>query len=423
MKSILSQLKSIYPELCGLLQDGIVPFWLSRSIDTQYGGYLTSLDEKGNPAGDTDKLIVAQARMIWGFSTFGGYYRNEQILSAAAQGVDFLIKHFWDDIHGGWYWKTAGNGQVIDDGKLTYGQSFAIYALAAYYRHTGDKKSLYYAERTFDLLQTYCADTLYGGYYENLERDWTIAPGGYAAGDRKSLDIHMHLMEAFTPLARCSGKEIHRRKLEEVIQLILQRMISPSSGCGLNQFDRSFDPLTPINIKRTWNAERQAGQILQPQVDSTSYGHNLELAWLFNKSGAVLGDAADRFGTVNRRLIDHALLYGFDYENGGVYRDGPHDGPALVKDKEFWQNAEALVGLLDGYQQFGDEKYADAFIRQWSFVNTKMVHPELKELLQLVDQNGRVLVADLGNQWKECYHSGRAILECILRIRDLIGEE
>ena len=423
MKSTYTQLESIHHDLSRLLRDGIVPFWMERGIDTQYGGYLTSFDENGRPAGDTQKLIVTQTRMIWGLSAFGGYYKDEHMLSAATQGVDFFIRHFWDDTHGGWYWKTARNGDVIDHGKLVYGQSFAIYALAEHYRNTGDTRSLRYAQQTFGLLQTYCADTLHGGYYENLERDWSPAPGGYAAGDRKSLDVHMHLMEAFTLLALCTKKEIHRRKLDEVIALILQHMISPVSGCGLNQFDPRFHPLTPININRTWNAERQAGQTLHSQVDSTSYGHNLELAWLFNKAKDVLGDTSGCFDAVNRKLIDHALQYGFDAALGGVYRDGPHSGPALVTDKEFWQNAEALVGFLDGYQQFGDERYVQAFIRQWSFVNTHMIHPELKEFYQLVDKTGNVMVGDLGNPWKACYHSGRAILECMMRIGQILEKQ
>ena len=423
MENFLIQLKHIHTEMSSLLQEGIVPFWMTRGIDTQFGGYLTSLDVNGLPTGYTEKSIVIQTRMIWGLSAFGGYYHNERILAAATQGVDFFIRYFWDNVHKGWFWKTAHNGQVIDSGKLVYGQSFAIYALVEHFRNTGDLRSMHYAEETFDLLQKYCTDTLYGGYYENLECDWSRAPGGFSAGDRKSLDIHMHVMEAFTLLAQCSGKEIHYRKLEEVIDLILQQMISATSGCGLNQFDRQFQPLLPIHIKRTWNAERQAVQTIQPQVDSTSYGHNLELAWLFNKAGAVLGKPANYFDEVNRKLIDHALGYGFDHEKGGVYRDGPHDGPALVNDKEFWQNAEALAGLLDGYQQFNERKYVEAFIRQWSFVKDFMIHPQLGEFYQMVDRDGNVLVGDMGNPWKACYHSGRAVLECIARIERILQEQ
>ena len=63
---------------------------------------------------------------------------------------------------------------MIDAGKLVYLQSFVIYALAEYPMATGDPRGLEYAKKTFNLLQKYCADTYRGGYYENLERNWTI---------------------------------------------------------------------------------------------------------------------------------------------------------------------------------------------------------------------------------------------------------
>ena len=78
--------------------------------------------------------------------------------------------------------------------------------------------------------------TLNGGYYENLEPDWSKAPYGAGAGDIKSLNIHMHMLEAYTTLYECSGLEIHRRKLQEVIDLVLQKMVDLNIGCGFDQF-------------------------------------------------------------------------------------------------------------------------------------------------------------------------------------------
>ena len=66
------------------------------------------------------------------------YPENKRLLEAAKLGVDFFIKYFWDPHYGGWYWKTKRDGTVIDDGKVTYGQSFAIYALFEYSLATGD---------------------------------------------------------------------------------------------------------------------------------------------------------------------------------------------------------------------------------------------------------------------------------------------
>lgn len=420
MSDISNRMQVALTEIRGHMENGIIPFWLKNGLDHQYGGYLTCFDENGTPTGDTDKYIVTQTRMIWGMSAFYSVYpNNKALLQAAKQGVEFFIKHFWDMDYGGWFWKIKRDGTLIDDGKVVYGQSFAIYALSEYTLATGDPIGLEYAGQTFDLLQKYCADTYRGGYYENLERDWTLSEPGFAAGDRKSLDIHMHLMEAFTALAQCSCREIHKRRLAEVVDVILNRMISNESGCGLNQFDLSFNPIPAINIRRTWNAERATGETI-PAMDTTSYGHNVELSWLLNRAGEILGKPADHYNEVTRKLVDHSIKYGLDHELGGVFRDGPHEGPALVRDKEWWQNCEVLVGYLDAYEKLGDEKYADAFFKTWDFDKKYMINHEVGEWRQLLDKNGSVLVGDIGNPWKAIYHTGRSMLECCERLKKML---
>jgi mannose/cellobiose epimerase-like protein (N-acyl-D-glucosamine 2-epimerase family) len=119
-----------------------------------------------------NKYIVTQTRMIWGFSALSRFYPEmPQLKELAKQGVEFFIRYFWDSNHGGWFWKVAHDGRPIDEGKVVYGQSFAIYALAEYYLATKDPEGLRYAERTFDLLQKYCSDSTHGGYYENFEKE------------------------------------------------------------------------------------------------------------------------------------------------------------------------------------------------------------------------------------------------------------
>ena len=413
------ELTSSLREIRENLECGIIPFWLERGIDRDFGGYLTCFDEAGRPSGDADKYIVTQTRMIWGFSALYEEYRDERLREAARQGYEFFTRFFWDPVHEGWYWKVDRGGRLLDGGKVVYGEGFAIYALATYGRVFGDAKAVARAERTFDLLQIHCADTLRGGYFENLERDWTVSEPGVAAGDRKSLDIHMHLMEAFTALVEATGKPTHRRKLEECIGLILRHMVDHRHGCGLNQFDLEFRPIPAINIRRTWNAERATGEVVETPTDTTSYGHNVELGWLLNRASDVLGHAKDRNNALIRAFDDHSLRYGFDHELGGVFRDGVHDGPALVYDKEWWQNCEVLIGYLDTYERTGDPVYFDAFHKTWRFDKAHFINPATGEWRQLLRRDGTPIAADMGNPWKAIYHTGRAMLECKRRLERL----
>lgn len=409
-----AEILSVKNQMEDHLTKELIPFWTERGCDKQFGGYLTDYDAVGHWKASGSKFIVTQARMLWGFSALLRRYPHHTLFQEAAeQGASFIIEHFWDRERGGWFWSTDRAGTPEDRGKVVYGQSFALYAMAEYALATGDERGKTYAEKTFDLLQKYAADTLHGGYFENLEEDWTCSPPGYPAGDRKSLDIHMHLLEAYTTLLELTGEEIHRRKLNEVIELILEHMIDREAGCGCNQFTVDFRPIPAICIRRTWNDDRGSGETLENPMDTTSYGHNLELSWLLNRAACIMGGEKERFFPLTEQILRHSLRYGLDCVYGGVYRDGPHKGEALVRDKEWWQNCESMVGFIDAFYALGDEAAWKAFRSCWSFNQKYMICHEVGEWRQLLTRSGAPLISDMGNPWKGMYHTGRAMLECI----------
>ena len=421
----LAGLRQVRHALDRHLRRGILPFWTERAQDTVAGGYHTAMDPTGVVCDlDADKLLVTQARLVWCFSALHPYASDpRRCRELADHGVDFLLEHFRDTVHGGWHWRASREGLVRDDAKLVYGQSFALYALAAHSRAFGDPRTRAAAEETFLVLQVRAADNARGGWYENLAGDWTRAASGGAAGDRKSLDVHMHLLEAFTELFLLTGEQVHRQRLEDVRWLLMTHMIDPVSGAGGNQYDLRFAPLAPVVIDRTWIAERPAAQRAADGgaglPDTTSYGHNLELLWLLLRADAALGrPEADDYDVV-RGLASHALEHGYDHRRGGVFREGPHLGPATDRDKEFWQNSEALVGWLEAYRVTREERFLDAFLGTWRFACDHLIEPTAGEWRTRVRADGEVVVADLGNRWKVGYHTGRAVMES-LRVIDAV---
>jgi len=402
------------------LDNGIVPFWVMRAEDKLCGGYRTGFDENGDDIGTVEKYLNSQCRLIWTFSHLAR--KRQEIENAkrlAAVGFDFLNRHFLDAAFGGWRWKVLRDGNALDDGKIVYGQSFAIYALAEYTLGTGDARGLQLAADTFNLLQEHAADKKYGGYTENHNRDWSLEAPGFAGGDRKGLDTHMHLMESFTTLYEASGDPFHRLKLIELIDLIAEKMVDPESGCGRNQFTLDWTPIPAIAIKRTWNAERM-GETPATPTDTTSYGHNVELAWLMRRALQVAKADSGPYEPMLTRLVDHAVAHGVDWQYGGIYRDGSRSGGALVLEKEFWQHAESLVGFLDAYEHSGDQRHLDALTAVWTFVRDYFILPA-GEWRTLCDRLGKPIDSNIGNDWKVSYHTGRALIECVERLDRLIG--
>ena len=170
----------------------------------------------------------------------------------------------------------------------------------------------------------------------------------FAGGDRKTLDAHMHLMEAYTALYECSRRQVHRRKLLEVIGLLMQRILHPQSRTGIPQFWADWSVAPQIKFDIIWGWDRFTGGEKKPNpTDNTSYGHNLELVWLLLHALDVLGEPIAKYEDTIRKIVDHAVRFGIDREHGGVFVEGSHTGPAWDLEKEFWQQAESLIALLD----------------------------------------------------------------------------
>ncbi len=415
------RLELIYQAMKDHLFEGMIPFWCRRAMDREYGGYMTNFDESGNPKDMPVKNTWSQARYCWFFSHLCRTFApRDEWAGLARAGVDFLIQRCWDQDYGGWYCRLRRDGTVLLDKKIVYDQCFTIYALAEYYLAFDDKRALQYASDTFDLLQKYCADTLSGGYYEYLERDWRVSPPGAACGDMKSLDSHMHLMEAFTPLFQASGREIHRRKLLEILDLIVVHMIDPEFGCGWNQFNPQFRPTPVFRKPVTLYPHEENRDHPDQSLHYTSYGHNVELAWLMRRALKVAKEDTGKYRKILRGLFDHAVSFGVDGQYGGLYRFGLHSGEILVTEKEFWQHTETLTGFLDGYEEFEDARYIDAFINIWEFSDTYLINHDVGEWRHFLDRRGQVVNGNLGQPGKVAYHTGRAMIECTRRLERLL---
>ncbi len=404
------------------LKTELLPFWTSRMIDETNGGFITHFDEDGKDTGENEKSLIAQTRCLYTIaSAHRAGYGEGKYAAMAKHGADFLIDKMWDEEHGGFYWMLDRAGNVINDQKIIYGHSFAIYSLSEYTLATGDQRGIEYAEKVFDMIQKYCVDSMYGGYWEMFQRDWTLCGPGSAGGDRKTLDVHMHLMEAFTTLYECSGKEVHKRKLLEDIDLLNNRINHPKYKTGIPQFYKDWSIAPQIKFDIIWGWDRFSDEGEKGNAtDNTCYGHNCEFAWLLIHSLKILKVDQNTYADVFKIIFDHTINNGIDYELGGVYVEGPHSGGVSDKEKEFWQQAEVLIGLLDGVLLFGDEKYWEAYKNVHRFVFDKVVNKGVGEWYALLTRKGEPIWTHMGHSWKINYHTVRSMIQSVVRLNELL---
>ena len=403
------------------LTDVLLPFWVERSPDAERGGFLTYFDEFGRRTGETTKTFLMQIRMLFTMaSAHRAGYGGGRCGELARAGADFILEHYWDEERGGWYWIADREGRPLVKDKIGYGQCFAIYAFSEHFLATEDQRGREAALASYSAVMENMADSRYGGFLEIMDEDWQPAGPGPAGGDRKSMDVHMHMMEALTRLYEMTGAATHRRRLQEVIDLITDRMIEPETGTGYMQFGLDFRPLPAIDFDVEWGRDAEPEDGGSRPLDHTSPGHNVEFAWLLLHAMDTLGRPREDYAETIRKICDHCVEYGIDWECGGVYAEAPMDRPTQLTEKQFWQQAEVLVGMLDAYALLGEPRYWQAFRNVYDFVFDRFVVMEAGgEWYERLDREGNPIDRALGHAWKISYHTVRSMVQTTKRLRAL----
>ena len=383
------------------LADKILPYWFDTAQDTNRGGYLLADDAVQGRGQPTEKQIVTQSRMVWGFSRAhleGFSDANRNYLQAATQGYHFLLDHFLDRQNGGYFWTTDLDGRPVNDCKLLYGESFAVYAFVEYYRASGDTNALNRALELYHTVQTHLHDDKNGGWFEHSDRTWKLlSPGdprnqvevvGY-----KSANSHLHWMEALAELYDATHDADVKKSLAEALRINATYFYPDDPAkCA---FHRQFD----------WQP------VTAPSSAGLSYGHNVEFAWLMIHAENVLGQKPSwkHFYA----LLNHALKNGYDDERGGLYSRGFDDKPATDTEKIWWVQAEMLGALTDALKHKDDSRDEVALSKLLQFIKTYQTDPKDGIWFYAVSADGKPKDTTKANSWKANYHDVRAMLKFV----------
>lgn len=415
----VSILKEYLEKTESYLNEKLIPFWAERAVDSKFGGFQTNYDRDGNRTEVTEKSFLSQCRSVFTIShamRLGFDWPNGK--EAVKQGIEFISKYFLDKENDGYYWIVDEDGKPIDENKIIYGHSFLIYGLSEYALLTGDEFAKNEAVRIFDLLQTKVADKVSGGYNEHFDRFFNLKQSRGDIKSHKSLDVHMHLMEAFTTLYELTGAENHKQALIDVIDLIFDKMVDPKTGTGISMFTNDWKPIANVELDTVWGRDRfdEDGKT----TDITSYGHNIELAWLYLHAQDVLGIPREKSLDKVIPIYEHTFKNGVDWKYGGIFVEGERNGEATEQTKEFWQQAEAMVGFLDAYQLTNDSRYLDAYKNIHDFVFTKIINWDQGEWFALTEENGDLIWDYMGTSWKVFYHTVRGTCQIVDRMKKML---
>ncbi|MGA7833350.1 MAG: AGE family epimerase/isomerase [Terracidiphilus sp.] len=388
------------------LHANILPFWLEHTIDNEFGGFRGQISNELTICLHAPKGLILNARILWTFSKAFSVYRNPVYLETARRAYEYLIHNFWDREFGGAYWMLDYRGLPIDTKKRIYGQAFTVYALAEYFHATGDAEVLAQALHLVEKIEAAGHDAAHGGYFEIYERDWTLAEDQRLSDadmdEKKSMNTHLHLMEAYATLLRYREDATVRLRLRELIEIFLDRIIDPATSHFILFFDEQW----------------------RPRSEKTSFGHDIEGSWLLSEAAEILGDQAllKRVRETAVKMAQAVYEQGLDTDGGLLYEresNGHFDS-----DRHWWPQAEAVVGFLNAYQISGQPHFLHAAEGSWAFIEKFIVDHEHGEWFWLVSKAGVPgATHDKVGPWKCPYHNSRACFEVIERVDALRGAE
>ena len=383
-------------EIIDVLEHNILDWWLT--LRDPRGGFFGEVLSTGEIQPDAPRGEILNARIIWAFSAAYQMLPKAEYREAAIAAGEWFLAHFCDKENGGVYWSVTADGQRLDDKKQLYAQGFAIYGLSELFKVTRDPKVLAAAAALFQIVEDRFADRENGGYIEALAHDFSpLADMSLSAHDinaDKTMNSHLHIMEAYANLYKVWPAPALKDALIRLIDLTCTRIMGA-------------DGHLQLYFHRDWS-------VLPGAV---SYGHDIETSWLLLECALATRD----FDVVSR-MRPYAAALG-RAGNEGLLPDGSMlyeklpDG-TLDESRQWWVQAETVVGNLWLWKYHGDNAAADRALACWAYIRDRLVDRAGSDWFWAILPDGAPdLTQPKAGFWKCPYHNARMCLE-ILKLFD-----
>lgn len=383
--------ESMRREIVANIRQGVLPFWMDYAVAPDGGFYGTVLRD-GTPVPDAPRGGVLNARILWSFSAAYHTFGDVAYRRLADYARRYFLDTFIDKRFGGVYWLVNPDGEVLNAFKYTYAMTYGIYGLAGHYLATGNEESLEAAIDLYRTLEEKGREPQHDGYVECFTQDWKPLDN-YFNNAPKTMNAHLHVMEAYTLLYQCWKDEELRQRLAFCVELFLDRLYDASR----RHFNLFFD--------NAWNS----------LVEMDSYAHDLEACWLLCEAANQLDDPelTARAGQVALEVTDACLSEGLNEKGYMGYEN--YDGKG--KDHAaWWGQVEAIIACVNAWQITGKDSYIEAACKVWSFVEESMVDTEYGEWFSDCFDGEPKKETPKVSVWRCPYHSVRLGVEVEKRL-------
>jgi|LSQX01.1.fsa_nt_gb N-acylglucosamine 2-epimerase len=388
-----------------LLED-CIPFWLNHSLDHEYGGYFTCLDREGKVF-STDKSVWFQGRGLWIYSRLcNALGKRDEWLEAARLGYEFLVNYCFDT-DGRMFFQVTRDGKPLRKRRYLFSETFAIIALAEYYKATGNMAALDKAKSIYKMILS---------IYDNPANDpYKITPKVYSeTRAMKAMAVPMILLNTNYILreidnvnCKCSGNACDCSvNYADIAKMLTKEIIEDF----LKPEEKALFETVGINGERL---DTPAGRCINP-------GHSIEASWFLMKEAEYQKDTGLMQKALN--ILDWSLDLGWDKEYGGISYYADIEGKPIEQlewdMKLWWPHTEALYALLLAYKNTDKQKYLDWYDKVHNYTFDRFPDKEYGEWYGYLHRDGTVSHTLKGSMWKGPFHIPRALLFCMQLLED-----
>ena len=367
------------------LLDSVLPFWLNKSIDKEYGGYFSCLDRDGSVY-DTDKFIWLQGREVWLFSMLCNKLgKKQEWLDAAIQGAEFLKKYGHNGDYD-FYFSLTREGKPLVEPYNIFSNTFACMAFAQLAKATGSEEYAEISRRIFKRILERRG---------NPKGKWSKA----VPGTRPMKDFALPMIICNMALEVediINDPQLLEKTIDECLHEVLDVFYQPDLGCMLE------------NVSSLDNSRLDCfeGREINP-------GHNLEALWFMMNLGIRRNDKA-----LINKCVEISLCVierGWDKEYGGIFYFLDSKGAPQQKlewdQKLWWVHIESAIAMIKGYQLTGNKKCLEWFEKLDEYMWSRFKDPLHPEWFGYLNRRGEMLLPLKGGKWKGCFHVPRGLFE------------
>ena len=365
------------------LLDRVMPFWMEKSIDTEFGGYFTCLERDGEVF-DTDKFIWLQGREVWMLATlYNKVEKRQEWLDAAIQGAEFL-KRYGHDGNLNWYFALDREGHPLVEPYNIFSYTFAVIAFGQLSIATSNAEYADIAKKTFDIVLS---------KVDNPKGRWSKASPG--ARSLKSFALPMILCNVALEIEPLLEKDFLDKTIETCVHEVMDVFYRPELGLIVEHLGTDNQLVDCMD-----------GRQLNP-------GHAIEAMWFIMDLGKRLGDQALIEKAVKIALAE--VEYGWDKQYGGIFYFMDRLGRPLQQlewdQKLWWVHIETLITMIKGYELTGNAQCLEWFERVHDYVWSHFMDSEYPEWYGYLNRRGEVLLTLKGGKWKGCFHVPRGLMQ------------